>query len=749
MADHPPGYVEAAEDLQCYNCGMKGHMFFACPEDTRRVPAGLEASRKRQASGNDYQVHAKRSKGPVVTHYPPPLPPGLSHIPPPPISYSPRHGYEPFRSGSPYHPSPTVGRYDQYPPPPNGGRSASGGLPFGNPRDIDDHLQQPPGMPLPETRYRPPYYDQYDEHRPGPPPTAPYGRPYSAPPGRFDEQLVGNSQGPPHTSAQRIPHQVHFEHYPPAPGVDSYHPGAPPPFPPPPSNIYRNSSHYDHEDASLARLYTSGHGSPPPGLYPHQPYQYTSSDSSSYHTRHDRFTDRSLHEPRRRDLHSQRHERRAGENQQNRDRHRRRTRYDSPRGRAHSERRFPDQPARLASPMNSTQPSPPKKGSTSLESSKPQRELSDAVLVNTNNVEKYTVEDFSWEEEAIFKEFPPKITRDLIREPLPVEWTDDPIMPPKYDKETITSRYINPANVDDFALSVRETKAWQVMQFHPAFLAPTDVRVEKLWEYEKHLNPGPTYNKQSRHGLNSSGGGRQHGKSWASKTRAGRQTQYSQHHGQSHSSSEEQLNHYRPGLAKRIWDQTNYRDIEEYEGRLEGSAKKHKTLSPEPGEVCEDDDQEPTTTRSSSPSWEEEYQNVGQNYQNGSTNSLRESGISLPGGKSERDACRLSPQSPTTPTPRGRVSRSPSRASSTRSSHTDRSKPPSRRSSRSNSSQPSSRRNSIGSPLTPTERELLGMRPYSSGSDTGRDSPIPQTNGTPVRPRQRPAKMHAAYQRRW
>lgn len=39
MADRAPGYEQAAEDLQCYNCGMRGHMFFACPEDTRRVPA--------------------------------------------------------------------------------------------------------------------------------------------------------------------------------------------------------------------------------------------------------------------------------------------------------------------------------------------------------------------------------------------------------------------------------------------------------------------------------------------------------------------------------------------------------------------------------------------------------------------------------------------------------------------------------------------------------------------------------------
>ncbi|RWA09711.1 hypothetical protein EKO27_g5396 [Xylaria grammica] len=156
---------------------------------------------------------------------------------------------------------------------------------------------------------------------------------------------------------------------------------------------------------------------------------------------------------------------------------------------ARSERRFPDQPAGVPSPVNSTPPALSAKASPFLEGSRPQQQdRSDTVLVNLKGMEKYTTEEFSWEEEMIFKELPDKTTRDLIREPLPAEWTDDPIMPPKYDKETITSRYINPTNVDDFALNVRETKAWQVMQYHPAFLPPTEIRIEKLWEYEKALN---------------------------------------------------------------------------------------------------------------------------------------------------------------------------------------------------------------------------------------------------------------------
>ncbi|KAI1426883.1 hypothetical protein F5Y12DRAFT_239158 [Xylaria sp. FL1777] len=680
------------------------------------------------------------------------------------MTYSPRPGYEVFHSGSPpgpppgppYHPPPHPGHYDQYPPPPpNAGRSASRGLPYGSSRDVHDHhFQRPPRVPPPESPYRPPHYDHYDQHRSGPPPSAPYGRPYSAPPDRYDERRAGPPQGPSYTATHRTPHHEHFEHYPPAPGVDSYYPGPPQTYPPPHSSISRNSSQYGYDSASPARLYPSGYGSPPPGTYSYQSHQYPSSDLPPYHTRYDdRSADRLSYEPQRRDTNPQYPEHRSGENQQNRERHGRRLRYDSPKGRSRSERRFPDQPSRLASPLNSTPPVQSAKDSTS-EGSRSKRESSDAVLVNTKNTEKYTAEDLDWEEETIFKELPLKVTRDLIREPLPAEWTDAPMMPPKYDKETITSKYINSTNIDDFALSVRETKAWQVMQFHPAFLAPTDVRIEKLWDYERVLNPGPVYNKQSRHGSNDGSGGssgRQRGKPWVSRTRGGRQTRYSQHHRQNHSPSEDHLNFFRPGLTKRIWDQTSYRDIEEPGGENEAFGKKPKMFSPEPGEVCESDDQEPTTTnRSASPSWDEEYHHVRQNYQDRSGTSLHDSRISLPGVKSDSDARRSSPQDLVTPPPPpSHISRSPSRASSTHSSHDDGSKPPSRRSSRSNPSQPSSRRSSMASPLTPTERELLGLRPYSSGSDTGRDSSMPQTNGAPTRPRQRPAKLHAAYQRRW
>ncbi|KAI1156721.1 hypothetical protein F4825DRAFT_215318 [Nemania diffusa] len=758
MADRAPGYEQAAEDLQCYNCGMRGHMFFACPEDTRRVPAGLEASRKRQASASDHHASIKRGRGPVVTHYPPPRPLGLPHIPPPPTIYSSGLGYEGFHNGPPsdlptgppYHQPPPPGQYGQYQPSSAGaGRSASRGLSYDNSRDAyEHHFPGAPRVPPPETLYRPSHYDQYDQPRSAPSPSAPYGRPYSAPPDRHDEHPPGLLQSSPYASIHRTPLQASFEHYPPAPGVDNYYPSPPQPYPPPPLNVHRNSSHTRHDDTSPARLYTSGRGSPPPGTYSHQPHQYPPPEPSPYPARYDdRFADRSSYEPQRGDTHSQHGERRSGRSRPNRERYGRRMRYSSPKGRSHSERRFLDSP-RISSPVNLTPPARSARGSAVPESTRSQQSPSNALTLDTKSPEKYTAEDFSWEEEMIFKELPVKLTRDLIWEPLPIEWTDDPIMPPKYDKETITSRYINPTNVDDFALSIRDTKAWQTMQYHPAFLSPTDVRIERLWDYEKALNPGPIYNKQSRYSVNSSGS-RQRGKPWGLRARGGPQSRYSQHYGQDHSSTDDQSNYFRSGSTKRSWDQTSPQDAGASERRNKILGKKPKISSPEPGEVCETDDQ-PTSTKSTSPSWEQDYHDVHQGHNDHTVNALQDSRASPPDVTSESSGGGSSLHAPSTPPRRpAHATGSPSRISSIRSSRGAPTKRSSRHSLRSNASRESSRHSSIGSPLTPNERELLGMGSSSSGSDSGRDSPTPQANDASARSRQRPAKLHAAYQRRW
>lgn len=735
---------------------MRGHMFFACPEDTRRVPAGLEASRKRQASANDHHASVKRSKGPVVTHYPPP-PLGLQHISPPPATYGPRPGYERFHlglspgppTGQPYHQPPHPGQHGQYRPP-STRPSASRGFPYGNSSDVyEHHFSGAPRVLPPETPYRPPQYDQYDQYRSGPSPPVSYDRRYSTPLDQHDEHPAGPPQSSPCAVTYRTPLQPRFEYYPPAPGADTYHPGPPTPYPPPPSDVYRNSTYYGHDSASPAPIYTSGHGSPSPGTYPYQSLQYPPSELPQYHSRYDdRFADQPPIQLQRRDTHLQHTKRRSHENRQNRERHGRRMRYDPSKSHSHTERRIPDRIGRLSSPVTSTPSVQSARDSSVPDNKKSQQSVSDGLSTAPKKTSKYTAEDFNWDEEMIFKELPVKTTKDLIKEPLPIEWTEDPIMPPKYDKETITSRYINSTNVDDFALSVRETKAWQLMQYHPAFLPPTEIRKEKLEYYKRALNPAPAYTKQNRQGVsNSSAGSRPRGKSWGVRGQGGPQNRYPQHPERNHTSSDYQSSHARPGPTKRSWDPAGYRDSYEPEEEGQVFAKKPRISSPEPGEVCETDDQPTSTIKSTSPLWEQEYRPF---YQDQAIGALQESRVDPPDIRSESGGRRLSLQTSLTPPPAAsHISGSPSRRSSRSSSRGSPIRPSSRHSYRSNVSRPMSRRSSAASPLTPNERELLGMRPYSSSSDTGRDSPVPQVNGTPTRSRQRPAKLHAVYQRRW
>ncbi|KAI1821654.1 hypothetical protein F4861DRAFT_446565 [Xylaria intraflava] len=749
MTDRAPGHEQAPEDLPCYNCGMKGHVVFACPEDTRRVPAGLEASRKRQASGKEYHTPAKRNRGPIVTHYPPPPPPGLP-LPPPPLTYSPGSGYGGFHSsptsdppaGPPYHQPPHPGHYEQYPP--YGERSASRGFPYGSSRDAyEHHFQGSPQASSPETLYRSPFSDQFDPYRPGSSGAPPYGRPYSARSDQYDDHPVGLRPISPYLITHPTSHQPIFDQYSRSPSVDNHYSTPPQPYPPSQSINYGNT--YGHDGAFPVKPYPPGHGPPPPRAYSYQSQQHPLSGSPPYHVRRDdRFSDRSPYE-RQRD--SRQHaERRSRENWHSRDRRDRRMRYDSSRGRSRSKPRFQDWPAKPPSPVTALLPAISLKHSTVTEAIRLEESPNNAMPVGITSTDNYS-DDFSWEEEAIFKELPFKITRDLIWEPLPARWTDDPIMPPKYDKETITSKYVTPSNVDDFVVSIRKTEAWQVMQYHPTFLPPTEVRIEKLREYEAALNPSTTHNRHNQYRSDSRSSNSQYGKSRGLRVQGERQDRNS-HHLEKNPLSNDDLSNYSPsGATKRSWSQANDLDAEEPRTESEISEKKQRISSPEPGEVCETDDQDPTsTTKSTSSPWEEEYSPAGRNGRDHIANDLQDYRVGHKDSNRGGNSRQSSPQTlSTSPQPRGRLSSSPSRSSSRRSSPGD----PSGPSSRSNPSRPSSRHSSIGSPLTPNERELLGMSPYSSDSDTGRDSPIPQVNGASFRSRQRPAKVHAAYQRRW
>ncbi|KAI1809237.1 hypothetical protein GGS20DRAFT_329547 [Poronia punctata] len=751
-------YEKAAEDLSCYNCGMKGHIFLACPEDTRHVPAGLEASRKRQASGNEYNGSVKRGKGPVVTHYPPPLPPGVSHISPPPTTYGPPAGYNGYHLGPPPGlppvppppPSLPPTRYEPYPVP-NDGREASR-FPYSrNAGTYDRHFHSSSRGTPPEDPYGPHHYDEYRQYRSGSPPRPPYGRSYPAPPSRHGELPPGLPQAPPYGLPPRPEPPSSYDHYPPGPEVDGYYPRPQPPYQAHPySDGYPNPPHYGHDGSGVpaARPYPPSHGPPPRGNYLDPPSHYLPPELPPYHTRHDdRFTEWATFESRRREP-DDRVERRPSNNRHNRERIPRWSRYDSPKSRGRSEHRMQDRPPKAFSSQNST---PPRKDSVGPPSSRSERPLNHGLPPKPVTAEESKVDDFSGENEMIFNEIPPKISRDLIREPLPAEWTDEPLMPPKYGKETIISKYVNPENIDAFAASIRETKAWEVMQHHPAMLPPGEIRKERIRIYEIAVR-GETRSESPYlqiPGENIIDDNKQRSNDTNPIHRVDRQNRKLEHQGSSYRPNKDHtgFTHQRIGKNRRHDDRdyTGEREIDSYE-----PPRKRFKASPEPGEVCETNNQgSPSPKPKYASPWREREANTIRNGRHDrrerTPNASARNSRGSRGSRGSRDIFL-----DTRPNiGRRRRRSSPDRSSPTAPTRISRSRSPSRS---------PRRRSASGSPLTPTELALLGMMGGdSSDSENGSDTrpnttPLPQppSNNSTPKPRQKPAtKLHAAYQRRW
>ncbi|KAG6176662.1 hypothetical protein E4U36_007823 [Claviceps purpurea] len=155
MPNSSPGQPGRPDEPQCYNCGLVGHWAVACPEPTRATPAGLAAWRNssnlspsnvKGQGASSSSSSSKRSKGPIITKYAPPVsqfPPALVHVPPPP----PNHHPHPHLHS---HPHP-------HPPPP-----------------------QPP-LPPPSSSYpgQAPPYHSYNTPPPPPPPAPPPPPPYT------------------------------------------------------------------------------------------------------------------------------------------------------------------------------------------------------------------------------------------------------------------------------------------------------------------------------------------------------------------------------------------------------------------------------------------------------------------------------------------------------------------------------------------------------------------------------------------
>ncbi|OTA69101.1 hypothetical protein K449DRAFT_85531 [Hypoxylon sp. EC38] len=543
MSQVAPGLGPDHNEPPCYNCGVRGHMFTACPEEPRKVPAGLEASWARQQSSNsphnDGFMPNKRGKGPVITRYPPPPPATSHHTPPlprfekppgPSYPLGPIPGYPPqpsYSSGYGSHPPPSSS-YDRYGPP----------GPVGAPPPL-----QPPGLSQtlnPSTyhgAYPPPYGPPGSVHRP-------YDPPHVSPPGR-PGQFYHNDY-PPGPSSR--PDQYPPGQYPPGPPGPPYpapqqYPLGPPPSYPPGPNFAPPPTSYGYSHGPPPGYPPADYGppqrDPPPSLYHQypppepsysQPYpddrnryqrdrdrprRYDDRRSSdAWHT-HDAWhksppsTDQAYRDDYREGWHGKpsyredrphdRPPRRWGQgrpgDERRRDRHDRFHPYknsDKPEKGHRRKPQKPTTPSRTPIRERSLGRETPTTVKTDQE-----REPGEIVSEPTSASEHGDAEaalsvtldksddEFNWDERTIFLEPPASSKVDPIAAPLPTHYSEDVMIPPAFDAKSLRSRYITPRNVDDFAQSIRETRDWQVIQHHPAFLDPAVICLAKLDEYDR------------------------------------------------------------------------------------------------------------------------------------------------------------------------------------------------------------------------------------------------------------------------
>ncbi|RYP73643.1 hypothetical protein DL771_003531 [Monosporascus sp. 5C6A] len=98
--------------------------------------------------------------------------------------------------------------------------------------------------------------------------------------------------------------------------------------------------------------------------------------------------------------------------------------------------------------------------------------------------------DLDWDYEKIFREPSPSTNAHPsvpIAIPLPTEWVDKVPNPQLSGAVAIESKYITIDNVDDFSQSIRDTKEWAYMQYHPGLLETRDSNPNAIHKYQSAL----------------------------------------------------------------------------------------------------------------------------------------------------------------------------------------------------------------------------------------------------------------------
>ncbi|KAL1848664.1 hypothetical protein VTK73DRAFT_10097 [Phialemonium thermophilum] len=419
MASSPaPGQQASQKEAICYNCGESGHWVVACPEPTRDVPAGLERWQSQhpdQSQASERTRFSTDKKGPVVTRYPPP-PPKRSN--------------------------PAIGPY--------GGPPLTSYAPGALP--VYGTYQAPPAYPPAFTPPPPPLHLPYQPHpasiHPSPPsapstlPPRPSLPPAPPPPPPFHQQphaLYAQQPAPP-----TYPQPGHYSISPPSAYPPNTYTPAPyasqppypppsyqsPPGPPPPSQV---SSHY-------GGFYL------PPTSGPTPPTAHLNHIHVPYNSRHRQ---------------KQHHRRGKGFKQHFTSR--------QPDGHEHRGR-----PVRQTTPVVRNGKQYPSRSRSRQKGASTEKTRGDDDSTETVPDRQATSWAAGWDDElrreydAIFAEIKTKAA-DPVGIPLPLQYTDEPTIPPAYNAKCFKSAFFDDDNPAKFVRSIRDYPDWIFYQHDPAF----------------------------------------------------------------------------------------------------------------------------------------------------------------------------------------------------------------------------------------------------------------------------------------
>ncbi|KAH6632367.1 hypothetical protein F5144DRAFT_250003 [Chaetomium tenue] len=464
MSSNAPGQSAPEKEPVCYNCGVKGHWAFACPEPTRPVPVGLQRWQQHKEHGRSERSGSSRDKkGPIVTHYPPPPPAtpatpyGPSPTPPYPVGVTPPPPPPGTAQGYPlagYPPNPYPGGYQPPPPPPHYGQ-------YPAPPPPPQYAQQSPYGPpsYPPAQY-PPAPGYYAPGAP-PPPTPP---PPSYPPGTYPPQQYGLPPLPPPPSSAAYPPQPGSTPYP-----SPHYPPQPPPPPPP------GAFHYAPSQPSPYPLPQPQY-SPPPGWVPpyaappSTPHSANQTPLGAHRGRHQK-NQGSKRPQHHRDKTRQTNEKHG----KGSSRHERRGRRPS---RGEQQIKTDDAQTVPEDPERENQ-GPPEEAAAG-------KEEKDAPDLDPELEEELR---------AVFPEIKTNHPADPVGIPISDKYSDDATIPPAYDATCVKSEYFQEDNQKDFVRSIREHPSWSKLRNDPVFKHYPGMATRHFPDCEHEY---PSYNPSAR-----------------------------------------------------------------------------------------------------------------------------------------------------------------------------------------------------------------------------------------------------------